>query len=94
VTQETDFGERVIPDYVSTRGRARLLNSSLCDGSDCPNPPVHHISGFFGIGKFCDQCASHLAALVVNAREHESPTPEGQAVLRKIGWKWPRKSNP
>lgn len=79
--------DRIIPDFVSAQGRARLLNSSLCDGGGCTRSPVHYIHGFFGIGKFCDQCAAYLAALVVNANEHEHPTPEGQAVLRKIGWK-------
>jgi hypothetical protein len=76
-----------IPDSVPAKGRARLLDPSKCDGPDCSHPPTRALPSLFGMGKFCDQCASCLAALVVNANEHDHPTPEGQAALRKIGWK-------
>jgi len=75
-----------LPASIPPATRARLLDPSLCDGPDCPNPPTRTLPGFPGTGKFCDQCASYLAALLVCADEHDNPTPEGQEVLRKIGW--------
>jgi hypothetical protein len=86
MTQEIE-SVRIIPDSVPAKGRARLLDPACCDGPDCANLPTHKIPGFFGVGKFCDKCAGFLGALIVNASEHEIPTPEGQAALKKIGWK-------
>jgi hypothetical protein len=77
---------RPIPDSISAKGRARLINTLLCDGADCTNPPTRSVPGFFGVGKFCERCAFYFAYNVVNARESVNPTPEGQALLKGICW--------